>query len=160
MKKTAIYPGTFNPLTNGHLNIIQRSAELFDEVLVAVAKSAGKAPLFDLEQRVAMANEALVSYASVRVVLFDGLLVDLAKQHNANIVVRGIRSTADFEYEAQMAGMNRKMLPELETVFLTTHSDWAHLSSMLVRDIAHHGGDVSTFVPANVAKMFQKKPSS
>jgi len=157
MKKTAIYPGTFDPLTNGHLNIIQRSAELFDEVLVAVAKSSGKSPLFDLEQRVSMANEALASLSNVSVVLFDGLLVDFAKKHNANIVVRGIRSIADFEYEAQMAGMNRKMLPELETVFLTTHSDWADLSSTLVRDIARHGGDVSNFVPANIAKNISKK---
>ncbi|ORU93526.1 MAG: pantetheine-phosphate adenylyltransferase [Cycloclasticus sp. symbiont of Bathymodiolus heckerae] len=157
MTKKAVYPGTFDPLTNGHINIIQRSAELFDEVLVAVAKSSGKAPLFNLEQRVEMANESLANYANVSVILFDGLLVDLAKQNNANIVVRGIRSIADFEYEAQMAGMNRKMLPQLETVFLTTHSDWADLSSTLVRDIARHGGNVSNFVPANIAIKISEK---
>ncbi len=157
MTKTAIYPGTFDPLTNGHINIVQRSAELFDEVLVAVVKSSGKTPLFDVDQRVDMTNESLAKYANVNVVLFDGLLIDLAKKSNAQVVVRGIRSIADFEYEAQMAGMNRKMMPALETVFLITHSDWADLSSTLVRDIARHGGDISSFVPANIVASILKR---
>jgi pantetheine-phosphate adenylyltransferase len=157
MTKTAIYPGTFDPLTNGHVNIIQRSSELFDDVLVAVATSAGKMPLFNIEERVDMAQKALADFANVEVIQFSGLLVDLAKAHQANIVVRGIRSIADFEYETQMAGMNRKMLPSLETVFLTTHSQWADLSSTLVRDIARHGGDITEFVPDNIANAITSK---
>lgn len=157
MSKTALYPGTFDPLTNGHINIIQRASNLFDTVTVAVAMSAGKAPLFDVKERVEMAKEALSSYPNVNVLAFDGLLVDLAKQQAANIVIRGIRSIADFEYESQMAGMNRKMMPELETVFLTTHSDWADLSSTLVRDIARHNGNITNFVSANIAAAITKK---
>jgi len=140
MRKKAIYPGTFDPLTNGHLNIIQRACKLFD-----------------MQERVALAKQALASYANVTVVDFEGLLVDLAQQQQAEIIVRGVRSIADFEYETQMAGMNRKLMPELETIFLTTHSDWADLSSTLVRDIARHQGNISTFVPANIEQAVLQK---
>jgi len=159
MSKTAIYPGTFDPITHGHINIIQRSAELFDRVVVAVAKSAGKNPFFDMQQRVELAKIALAEYANVEVIDFEGLLVDLAEQQQATIIVRGVRSIADFEYEAQMAGMNRQMMPDLETIFLTTHSEWADLSSTLVRDIARHGGDVSKFVPATIKQAILEKLS-
>lgn len=159
MSKTAIYPGTFDPITHGHINIIQRSAELFGKVVVAVAKSAGKNPFFDMQQRVELAKQALVGTPNVEVVDFNGLLVDLAQQQQATIIVRGVRSIADFEYEAQMAGMNRQMMPELETIFLTTHSEWADLSSTLVRDIARHGGDVSQFVPATIKHAILEKLS-
>jgi len=159
MSKTAIYPGTFDPITHGHINIIQRSAELFDKVIVAVAKSAGKNPFFDMQQRVELAKVALADSANVEVIDFEGLLIDLAEQQQATIIVRGVRSIADFEYEAQMAGMNRQMMPELETIFLTTHSEWADLSSTLVRDIARHGGDVSKFVPATIKQAILEKLS-
>ena len=157
MTKTAIYPGTFDPMTNGHLNIIQRASRLFDTVVVAVAKSAGKQPLFDLEERVGLAKHVLSAYSNVEVVAFDGLLVELAKQQNAAIIIRGVRSIADFEYEAQMAGMNRQMMPTLETIFLTPHSQWADLSSTLVRDIARHGGEISNFVPEDIEHAISNK---
>ena len=157
MTKTAIYPGTFDPITNGHLNIIQRASKLFDTVVMAVAKSAGKHPLFDLEERVGLATQVLSSYSNVDVVAFDGLLVELAKQQGAAIIVRGVRSIADFEYEAQMAGMNRQMMPSLETVFLTPHSQWADLSSTLVRDIARHDGNISSFVPQDIEHAIANK---
>jgi len=157
MTKKAIYPGTFDPLTNGHINIIQRASELFDSVVVAVAKSSSKAPLFDLQERVVLAQQALSHYANVEVLSFEGLLVDLAEQQQSRIIVRGVRSIADFEYETQMAGMNRKLMPELETIFLTTHSDWADLSSTLVRDIARHGGQITNFVPPNVKQAILQK---
>ncbi|MDX2425708.1 MAG: pantetheine-phosphate adenylyltransferase [Cycloclasticus sp.] len=157
MTKKAIYPGTFDPLTNGHINIIQRASELFDSVVVAVAKSSSKAPLFDLQERVVLAQQALSHYANVEVLSFEGLLVDLAEQQQSKIIVRGVRSIADFEYETQMAGMNRKLMPELETIFLTTHSDWADLSSTLVRDIARHGGQITNFVPPSVEQAILQK---
>ncbi|MBV1875255.1 MAG: pantetheine-phosphate adenylyltransferase [Cycloclasticus sp.] len=159
MIKKAIYPGTFDPMTNGHINSIQRASKLFDTVLVAVAKSAGKSPLFDSQERLDMAKHALSDYANVDVAFFDGLLVDLAKEHKANIVVRGIRSIADFEYESQMAGMNRKMMPALETVFLTTDPEWCDVSSTLVRDIARFGGSVADFVPLEIEKAILAKVS-
>jgi len=144
-------------MTHGHINIILRSAELFDRVVVAVAKSSGKNPFFELPQRVELATLALTGHANIEVVEFDGLLVDLAQQQQANIIVRGVRSIADFEYEAQMAGMNRQLMNGLETIFLTTHSEWADLSSTLVRDIARHGGDVSKFVPASIKQAILEK---
>ncbi len=159
MTKKAIYPGTFDPMTNGHINVIQRSSELFDTVLVAVARSAGKSPLFDAHERLDMAKTVFSSYSNVDVVFFDGLLVDVAKQHKANIVVRGIRSIADFEYEAQMAAMNRKMMPELDTVFLTTDPEWSAVSSTLVRDIARFQGNITGFVPASVEQAILDKLS-
>ena len=157
MARKAIYPGTFDPITNGHINIIERAAVLFDNVIVAVADSAGKNPLFDSKERVALATVALADYTNVEVVGFSGLLVHLAEQQSANIVIRGVRSIADFEYEAQMVGMNRLMMPALETVFLTPHQEWADLSSTLVRDIARHGGDIKSFVPSNVEQAILKK---
>jgi len=157
MARKAIYPGTFDPITNGHINIIERGAALFDNVVVAVADSAGKNPLFDTRERVELATVGLANYANVEVVSFSGLLVHFAEQHGANIVIRGVRSIADFEYEAQMVGMNRLMMPTLETVFLSPHSKWADLSSTLVRDIARHDGDIKQFVPSNVEQAISKK---
>ena len=159
MANKAIYPGTFDPLTNGHINIIQRAAELFDTVIVAVAKSAGKSPLFDSQERLDMTKNAFASRPTIEVVFFDGLLVDLAKKQGAQIIVRGIRSIADFEYESQMAGMNRQMMPELETVFLKTDAEWADVSSTLVRDIARYGGNINKFVPAEIEKIILNKLS-
>jgi len=157
MTKKAIYPGTFDPLTNGHINIIERAVKLFDHLTVAVAKSGGKNPLFDLPERLALTQQALTDYPTVEVISFEGLLVELARQTNAHVVVRGVRSMADFEYEAQMAGMNRVMMPELETMFLTPHADWADLSSTLIRDIARCQGSISSFVPAQIEQAIYKK---
>lgn len=159
MANKAIYPGTFDPLTNGHINIIQRAAELFDSVVVAVAKSAGKSPLFDSQERLDMTKNAFSTTVNVEVVFFDGLLVDLAKKHGARVIVRGIRSIADFEYESQMAGMNRQMMPELDTVFLRTDPEWGDVSSTLVRDIARYNGNISNFVPAEIEKIILNKLS-
>ncbi|MBL4744009.1 MAG: pantetheine-phosphate adenylyltransferase [Cycloclasticus sp.] len=157
MTKKAIYPGTFDPITNGHLDIIRRASELFDTVIVAVAQSSGKNPLFDKAERLNLSQQVLSGISNVEVLSFDGLLVNLAADEGANIIVRGVRSIADFEYEVQMAGMNRRMMPELDTVFLTPDSQWADLSSTLVRDIARHGGDVSGFVPSNIETAITKK---
>ena len=159
MTKKAIYPGTFDPLTNGHIDIIQRSSELFDSILVAVANSGGKSPLFDSDERLQMAKQAFSGAPNIEVVFFDGLLVDLAKEHGARVVVRGIRNIADFEYETQMAGMNRKMMPELETVLLTTAPEWRDVSSTLVRDIARFDGNMSDFVPAEIEQAILNKLS-
>jgi len=159
MANRAIYPGTFDPLTNGHINIIQRAAELFDTVVVAVARSAGKSPLFDSQERLDMTKNAFATQATIEVVFFDGLLVDLAKKQGAKIIVRGIRSIADFEYESQMAGMNRQMMPGLETVFLKTDAEWGDVSSTLVRDIARYGGSIGQFVPAEIEKIILNKLS-
>lgn len=157
MSKKAVYPGTFDPITNGHINIIERAVSLFDEVIVGVAKSAGKSPLFDLAERVNLSKESLAHLSNVQVHSFQGLLVNFAKQQRANIIVRGVRSIADFEYEKQMAGMNQQMFTELETVFLTPHAQWADLSSTLVRDIARFGGNVSGFVSPEVFNAISKK---
>lgn len=157
MNKISVFPGTFDPITNGHLDLIHRAAELFDTVIVGVAKSSGKSPLFNLDERIELAQRVLAEYPNVQVVGFEGLLVNFAKQHQANVVIRGVRSIADFEYEAQMAGMNRKMSPQLETIFLTPDQQWSHLSSTLVRDIARHEGDVSDFVPEQIKHSILEK---
>ena len=153
----AIYPGTFDPITNGHIHLVERSAAMFDHVVLAIATSARKQPLFDLEQRVKMAQEALSHLPNVTVEGFSGLLADYAKQHQAKVLIRGVRAVADFEYEYQLAAVNRKLNPELESVLLTPGSDHAHISSTIVRDVAAHYGDVSHFVPDNVKQALLTK---
>lgn len=157
MSSNAIYPGTFDPLTNGHLNLIERSAALFESVIVAVAKSSTKSPLFSLDERLGLAEQALSNYPNVRVLAFEGLLIHIAEEVNADVVVRGVRSIADFEYEAQMAAMNKQMKDSLETIFLTPDQHWASLSSTLVRDIARHGGAVTSFVPESIEQAILQK---
>jgi pantetheine-phosphate adenylyltransferase len=147
MHTTAIYPGTFDPITNGHLDLIARASRLYHKVLVAVAVNRGKAPLFSLDERVELVRAVTSEFANVEVIGFDNLLVECAKQQGANVILRGLRAVSDFEYEFQLAGMNRRLAPELETVFLTPAEQYEFISSSMIREIAQLNGDVSCFVP-------------
>lgn len=153
----AVYPGTFDPLTSGHDNLVRRAAAMFDAVVVAVAASRGKNPLFTVEERVAIAREALADCANVEVLTFSGLLVSLLQAQNATVVIRGVRTIADFEYEAQMAGMNRRLMAGAETLFMTPADEHQHVSGTLVREIAMMGGEVAQFVPASVNAWILRK---
>jgi pantetheine-phosphate adenylyltransferase len=157
MSTRVIYPGTFDPITNGHKDLVERAARLFDEVVVAVADSAKKKPLFSLEERVALAQEVVAHLPNVRVVGFDKLLSFFVDDMDANVVLRGLRAVSDFEYEFQLANMNRQLNRDFETVFLTPSEHLSFISSSLVREIAILGGDVSQFVPENVTKAFVEK---
>jgi len=150
MKITAIYPGTFDPITNGHLDLVHRASKLYPHVIVAVAASQGKKPLFALDERVDLIKEVVAGFANVQVIGFDTLLVDCAKNHQASVIVRGLRAVSDFEYEFQLAGMNRRLAPEIETVFLTPAEQYEFISSSMIREIARFKGDVSSFVPDTV----------
>lgn len=152
MKKKAIYPGTFDPITYGHLDIIQRSAEMVDELIVGVLNNKGKSPLFTPEERVEMIKDAVKDIPNVKVLAFDGLLIEFAKKQKATIIIRGLRAVTDFEYELQMSQTNRVLSPEVDTIFLTTSLKWAYLSSSTVKEVAAFGGDISKFVPKKVAK--------
>ncbi|HWO99257.1 MAG TPA: pantetheine-phosphate adenylyltransferase [Methylococcus sp.] len=163
MNIVAIYPGTFDPITNGHVDLVQRASRLFDRVLVAVAESKNKTPLFDFEERILLAREAVASLECVAVIGFNTLLVDCARKHGARVILRGLRAVSDFEFEFQLAGMNRSLAPELETIFLTPGESYAFLSSSVIREIAKLGGDVSAFVPDHVHAALVRKftqPSS
>lgn len=144
--RSVVYPGTFDPVTNGHTDLIQRAARLFDRVVVAVARDTGKAPVFSTEERVAMVRSALNGQPNVEVVSFDGLLVSFARELGVGVIMRGLRAVSDFEYEFQLAGMNRHMAPEIETLFLTPAEQYTYISSSLVREISRLRGDVSPFV--------------
>ena len=157
MTKTAIYPGTFDPITNGHLDLIQRASKLFDKVIVAIAANSGKQPAFSLQERIDLANTVLIDIDGVEVVGFDILLVEFAKQQNAQVILRGLRAVSDFEYEFQLTGMNRKMAPEIETLFLTPAEQYTYISSSLVKEVARLNGDVSEFVPEAVFKALKHK---
>ncbi|ROP56228.1 phosphopantetheine adenylyltransferase [Enterobacter sp. BIGb0383] len=150
MEKRAIYPGTFDPITNGHIDIITRAAGMFDKVVLAIAASPSKKPLFDLEERVALATEATSHLDNIEVVGFSDLMANFARSQQANILIRGLRAVADFEYEMQLAHMNRHLMPELESVFLMPSTEWSFISSSLVKEVARHQGDVTHFLPANV----------
>jgi pantetheine-phosphate adenylyltransferase len=150
MAVKAVYPGTFDPITHGHGELIARAAHLFDEVIVAVAANPGKAPLFDHDERVALVTEVLSELDNVTVVGFDNLLVDFVRERRAQVLVRGLRAVSDFEYEFQLASMNRRLAPEVETLFLTPSEGNTFLSATLIREIAALGGDVSPFVHAKV----------
>ena len=146
MTQRAIYPGTFDPMTKGHVDLIERACKLFDEIVIAIAASEAKNPLFTLDERIQIAEKIFESNDKVKVVGFSGLLVDLAKDNDAKILIRGLRVVADFEYEFQLANMNRAMMPELESVFLTPKEQYSYISSSLVKEICKMGGDVSEFV--------------
>jgi len=155
--KRAVYPGTFDPITNGHEDLIQRAAKLFDEVVVGVAHSQAKRPFFSLDERVELARKVLDRYPNVKVLGFAGLLSEFVKEQRAGVILRGLRAVSDFEYEFQLAGMNRRLAPGVETLFLTPSDTYLFLSATIVREIAVLGGDVSAFVhPLTVQRMREK----
>jgi pantetheine-phosphate adenylyltransferase len=160
MKLKAVYPGTFDPITLGHQDLVRRAASMFDELIVAVADSRVKRPFFTLEERVDMAKSVLGDYKNVTVVGFSGLLMNFARQHNAKVVMRGLRVVSDFEYEFQLAGMNRNLYPEVESIFLTPAEKFLFISATLVREIALLGGDVSKFVAPYVEQCLKSKITS
>ena len=153
----AVYPGSFDPVTYGHLDIIRRSRSLADELIVGVLNNKAKTPLFSVEERVKMLEEMTKNMPGVKVVPFEGLLIYFAKEMSAGIVVRGLRAVTDFEYELQMAQTNNKLSPELETVFLTTSLEYSYLSSTIVKEVAAFGGDISQFVPETIERRIQEK---
>jgi pantetheine-phosphate adenylyltransferase len=157
MKTIAVYPGSFDPITNGHLDVIRRAASLFDQVVVAVAHNQEKTPLFSAPERVALVRAAVHPHGNVRVDEFAGLLVRYARRIGANVLVRGLRAVSDFEYEFQMALVNRRLDPHVETIFLMPKEEYIFLSSRSVKEVAALGGDVSGFVPAVVAKALRRK---
>lgn len=154
MNITAIYPGTFDPITNGHSDLVQRASRIFDRVILAVAtggQSGAKKPVFSVEERVSLAKDVLSDVANVDVIQFDGLLVDFVQKQNAQVILRGLRAVSDFEYEFQLASMNRHLNEKVETLFLTPAEQYSYISSSLVREIAALGGDISPFVHQQVA---------
>ncbi len=155
--RRAIYPGSFDPVTLGHLDMISRSAKIMDELIVAVLINNAKNPLFSVEERVSMLEELTKDIPNVRVLSFDGLLVDFAKKEKANIIVRGLRAVTDFEYELQIAQTNRIVTPVIDTMFLITSLEYAYLSSTIVKEVASYGGDISKFVPEAILPRIQEK---
>ncbi len=152
-----VYPGTFDPLTLGHEDVVRRAAGLFSEVIVAVAKNPGKKPFFDLDERVEIASQVLNNISNVKVVGFSGLLMQFVQEQGARVIIRGLRAASDFEYEFQLAGMNRKLYPEVESLFLTPSEQYMFVSSSLVREVAILGGDVSKFVSPLVCERVYTK---
>lgn len=155
MKQKAIYPGTFDPVTNGHIDIITRAACIFPEIIVSVASNVGKKPFFPLDKRIDLVKQSVAHLSNVKVVGFDNLLINFVREQNAGIILRGLRAVSDFEYEFQLAGMNRKLDRQIETMFLTPSEEYMFISSSLVREIAILGGDVSRFVSLPVIKAFK-----
>jgi pantetheine-phosphate adenylyltransferase len=158
MKKIAIYPGSFDPITNGHLDLIKRASKLFDEVIIAITQNANKSSFLSIEQRVDAVKKSITSLNNTRVLSFDSLLVDFAREHNAQIIIRGLRAVSDFEYEFQLSGMNKRLNPGIETLFMTPSEEFANISSSLVREIYTLGGDISAFVPDTVKIILHKTP--
>lgn len=157
MTRTAIYPGTFDPITNGHSDLVDRATRLFDRIVVAIAANPGKAPTFSLEERIAMARLALEGIDRVEVCGFDRLLVDFARERGAVVILRGLRAVSDFEYEFQLSGMNRRLAPDIETLYLMPAEQYSYISSSLVREIAWLGGDISAFVHPRVMAALRAK---
>lgn len=148
----AIYPGTFDPITKGHVDVVERACRMFDKVIVAIATNVKKQPLFDLNQRLTLARDSLSHLPNVSISGFNQLLVSFAKEHGANVILRGLRAISDFDYEFQLATMNRAIDPDIETLFITPAEQYSYLSSSLIREIAGLGGDIDQFVPDNVAQ--------
>ena len=157
MKRKAVYPGTFDPVTNGHIDLIYRAARIFPELVIAVASNRAKNPYLSLDTRIRLLEEAVGSIPGVQVIGFDSLLIDFVVQQEANIILRGLRAVSDFEYEFQLAGMNRKLFTDIETIFLTPSENVMFISSTLVREIAALNGDVSQFVPKAVMAALHKR---
>ena len=157
MKKIAVYAGTFDPLTYGHLDVIERASKIFPQLIIGVATSEAKFPLFSLDERLTLVKQSVKHLDKVKVKSFDGLLVDLADKEKAQVIVRGLRAFSDFEYEFQMALTNRTLKPEIETLFLMPKQDYSYVSSSNVREVAKMGGDVSQFVPLSIQNAFKEK---
>jgi pantetheine-phosphate adenylyltransferase len=156
MKRNALYPGTFDPITNGHHDLVRRAAEIFDRVVIAVAANTGKSPRFSLEERVDLARQVVADIPNVEVTGYATLTVEFARQQRLNVVIRGLRAVSDFEFEFQLANMSRHLAPEIETVFMTPQEQFTFISSTLVREIAALGGDISEFVHPVVAEALRR----
>jgi pantetheine-phosphate adenylyltransferase len=157
MQNTAIYPGSFDPITCGHLDIIERGSKIFQNLIVAVMTNPSKQPFFTVEERLNMIKKAVVHISNIEVVKFNGLLVDLARAKNANIIIKGLRAVSDFEYELQMALMNKKLDTNIETLFMMTNSNYSYLSSSIVKEVASYGGCIADIVPKNVVRRMDEK---
>ena len=155
--KTAIYPGSFDPVTLGHYDIIERSSKIFDKLIVGVLNNSAKSPLFSVEERVNMLNDVTSHFPNVEVQSFAGLLIDFVRSNDANVIVRGLRAITDFEYELQLAQMNRVIAPEIDTLFLTTNLKYAYLSSSMAKEVAMYGGDISSFLSPEIAEKVREK---
>lgn len=155
--KVAVYPGSFDPITNGHLDVLRRAATMFDRVIVGIARNAEKTPMFSVSERVALVRRAVRDLANVDVDAFDGLLIQYARRKKALVIVRGLRAVSDFEYELQLALMNRRLEPRVETIFLAPKDEYTFISSRMVKEIAKLGGDVSSFVPRDVTRALARK---
>ena len=152
MPKHAMYPGSFDPITNGHVDVIERASQLFDKVTVVIARNSKKTPMFDEQTRIDMATEALAYLPNVSVTVHAGLVVDFAREHNVDVIVRGIRAVTDFEYEFQIALMNRKLEPDVTTIFLMPHEKYTYLNSSIIRELSRYNQDITEFVPESVIK--------
>ena len=150
MKTIAIYPGSFDPITNGHVDLIHRACKLFDKVIIAITQNTNKDSFLSIDQRIKTVETAIEPLTNTRVLSFDSLLVDFAREHNAQIIIRGLRAVSDFDYEFQLSGMNKRLNPTIETLFMTPSEEFANISSSLVREILSLGGDISQFVPESV----------
>lgn len=157
MTRIAVYPGTFDPITFGHIDLVERAARIFDQVIVAIAANHNKKPLFSLEERVQFAADVLAKHSNVKVLGFESLLTDFMHKQQANIILRGLRVVSDFDYEFQLAGMNRNMAPDIESIFLMPAENYTYISSSFVREIASLGGSVKQFVPDHVAEALKNK---
>ena len=155
--KTAIYPGSFDPVTLGHYDIIERASKIFDKLIVGVLINSAKSPLFSVEERVKMLEDVTADLPNVEIRAFNGLLIDFVRQNDANVIVRGLRAITDFEYELQLAQMNRVIAPEIDTLFLTTNLKYAYLSSSMAKEVAMYGGDISEFLDPAVARKVREK---
>ena len=155
--KTAIYPGSFDPVTLGHYDIIERSSKIFDKLIVGVLNNSAKSPLFSVQERVNMLKDVTSHFPNVEVQSFAGLLIDFVRSNDANVIVRGLRAITDFEYELQLAQMNRVIAPEIDTLFLTTNLKYAYLSSSMAKEVAMYGGDISSFLSPEIAEKVREK---
>ena len=155
--RVCIYPGTFDPITHGHLDVLERACRIFDKVIIAIAENGSKKPFFTTNERLNLVNENLVQYPTACAMAFDGLLIDFAKEQSASVIIRGLRAVSDFEFEFQMANMNRHLGPDIETILVMTKEGYNYTSSTLVKQVAEYGADVTEFVPANVYKALNQK---